>query len=157
EYLETVIPSSVETNPTKFAVFLAVLLAAVMEFVGVHAILGGFFAGLFIAEITHNGYGVEQAMKPVVDLTAPVFFFFVGMQFQVRGLGMADFWLVVAVVLLGIGAKVVGSIVGGLLAGIERRTILLLAAAMPGRLAISVAAAEIGLGRGIISPTLYDA
>lgn len=151
-----VVPGSIVTNPTKFAVFLTVLLALVMEFVGVHAILGGFFAGLFIAEITHEGYEVERAMKPVVDLAAPVFFFFVGMQFQIRGLRTADLVLVVAVVLLGIGAKVVGSLLGGKLAGLDRQTTLLLATAMPGRLAISVAAAEIGLGRGIVSPTLYN-
>lgn len=154
--LDEVVPDSIATNPTKFAVFLTVLLALVMEFVGVHAVLGGFFAGLFIAEITHEGYEVEQAMKPVVDLTAPVFFFFVGMQFQIRGLGTADLLLVAAVVLLGIGTKVGGSLLGGRLVGLDRRTSLLLATAMPGRLAISVAAAEIGLGRGIVSPTLYN-
>lgn len=154
--LRGVVPDSVVTNPTKFAVFLAVLLALLMEVVGVHAILGGFFAGLFIAEITQEGYEVERAMKPIVDLAAPVFFFFVGMQFQVRGLGSGDLLLVGAIVVLGIGTKVAGSVVGGSLAGLDRRTTLLLATAMPGRLAISVAAAEIGLGRGIISPPIYN-
>lgn len=155
KYLEAVVPASINTNPTKFAVFFAVLLALVMEFIGVHAILGGFFAGLFIAEITHEGYEIEQAMKPVVNLAAPVFFFFVGMQFQIQGFGTAHLLLVAAVVTLGIGAKVVGSVIGGKITGTDHQTVLLLAAAMPGRLAISVAAAEIGRGRGIISPTLY--
>ncbi|MFB6112781.1 MAG: cation:proton antiporter [Halodesulfurarchaeum sp.] len=157
EHLARIVPETITTNPTKFAIFLAIFLAFVMETVGIHAILGGFFAGLLIAEITHESYRVERAMKPVVDLTAPVFFFFVGMQFQIRGIGPADFWLVLAVVGLGIGAKVVGSILGGWLTGTPRQTTFLLAAAMPGRLAISVAAAEIGLGRGIISPMLYNA
>ena len=154
--LDGVVPDSIVTNPRKFAVFLTVLLALVMEFIGIHAILGGFFAGLFIAEVTHEGYEVERAMKPVVDLAAPVFFFFVGMQFQIRGLGTADLILLIAVVLVGVGTKVIGSLLGGKLAGLNRQTSLLLATAMPGRLAISVAAAEIGLGRGIVSPVLYN-
>ncbi|MFB6094729.1 MAG: cation:proton antiporter [Halanaeroarchaeum sp.] len=157
EYLEWIVPSSVGTNPTKFGVFLAVVLALVMEVAGVHAILGGFFAGVLIAEITNEGHEIERAMKPVVDLAAPVFFFFVGMQFRVRGVGASDLWVIATVVVLGIGAKVFGSVLGGALADVDRHTTLLLAAVMPGRLAISVAAAEIGLGRGIVSPTLYDA
>ncbi|MFB6109800.1 MAG: cation:proton antiporter [Halodesulfurarchaeum sp.] len=157
EYINRFIPETIATNPTKFAVFLAVLFALLMELMGIHAILGGFFAGLLIAEITHERYEIEQAIKPVVDLTAPVFFFFVGMQFQIQGLGPADLWLVIGVVGLGIGAKVAGSVFGGWLTGADSRTTHMLAAAMPGRLAISVAAAEIGLKRGIITPILYDA
>mgnify|MGYP000067792388 FL=1 len=156
EPLSRLVPESITTNPTKFAVFLAVLLALLMEFAGLHAILGGFFAGLLIAELTHDGYEIERAMRPVVDLAAPVFFFFVGMQFEVQGFDAADLWLIGAVVLIGIGAKVVASLLGGWLVSLDRRTTFLLAAVMPGRLAISVAAAEIGLGRGLITQTLYD-
>ncbi|MFB6186717.1 MAG: cation:proton antiporter, partial [Halobacteriaceae archaeon] len=52
EYLEEIVPDTIVTNPTKFGVFLAVGLAFLMEYVGIHAILGGFFAGLLIAEVT---------------------------------------------------------------------------------------------------------
>ncbi|MFB6254787.1 MAG: cation:proton antiporter [Halobacteriaceae archaeon] len=157
EYLETIVPDTIVTNPTKFGVFLAVGLAFLMEQVGIHAILGGFFAGLLIAEVTHEGHEVDQAMDPVVDLVAPVFFFFVGMQFQLRVINMADIWIVVTVIILGLGAKIVGSLIGGLLTNVTTKTTYFLAAVMPGRLAISVAAAEIGLSQGIISPIIYDA
>lgn len=96
-------------------------------------------------------------MKPVVDLTAPVFFFFGGMQFHIQGVSPSDLWVVIGVVALGIGSKVVGSLLGGRLTGTDRQTTLLLAAVMPGRLAISVAAAEIGRSMGIITPILYNA
>ncbi|MFB6186207.1 MAG: cation:proton antiporter, partial [Halobacteriaceae archaeon] len=85
------------------------------------------------------------------------FFFFVGMQFQLRVINMADIWIVVTVIILGLGAKIIGSLIGGLLTNITTKTTYFLAAVMPGRLAISVAAAEIGLSQGIISPIIYDA
>lgn len=151
------VPTDLRANPVKYGIFFAVLLAGLMELLGIHAILGGFFAGLLLAEVTHEGHEIERAMKPVINVVAPIFFFFVGMQFHVRGLSQNALELVVLVVALGIGAKVFGAVVGGVVTEIDRRTTLLLASAMPGRLSISVAAAEIGLTRGLISTPLYDA
>ncbi|MFB6152655.1 MAG: cation:proton antiporter, partial [Halodesulfurarchaeum sp.] len=124
---------------------------------GIHAILGAFFAGLLIATITHEGHEIERSMKPVIDLGAPVFFFYVGMNFHVTSVFQTDAVLIATVVLLGLGSKAIGALIGGALTDLPRRTTFLLAAAVPGRLSISVAAAEIGLERGIIQPALYDA
>lgn len=157
DYLGGLVTDDVADNPVKVGVFGIVGLAFLMEQVGIHAILGAFFAGLLIATITHEGHRIERAMQPVTELTAPVFFFYVGLNFSFAAFTEAGLPLLVAIVGIGLGMKVVGAAVGGALTGIDRTTTTLLAAAMPGRLSISVAAAEVGRTRGIISPSLYDA
>jgi Kef-type K+ transport system membrane component KefB len=43
---------------------------------GIHAVLGGFFAGLLLAEITIDGPDIEGPIRPVVVLAASAFFFY---------------------------------------------------------------------------------
>ncbi|MFB6076637.1 MAG: cation:proton antiporter [Candidatus Nanohaloarchaea archaeon] len=144
-------------NPVKFGLFFTLAFAVILEKIGIHAILGAFFAGLLIAEITHEGHRVERSMKPVLQMTAPVFFFYVGMNVSFGALAAGGSALLGLVLLLGIGSKMIGAGLGGWLTGSDRTTTLLLAAAVPGRLSISVAAAEVGRAEGIIGPELYDA
>jgi Kef-type K+ transport system membrane component KefB len=51
----------------------------------------------------------------------------------------------------------VGAYLGSIWAGVEDKTEYMLVGAMPGRLSISVAAAEIGRRQGIIQDPLYYA
>lgn len=157
DYIGDRLRRDVFENPVKAGVLAMVAVAYLVEQAGIHAVLGAFFAGLLVAIVTDEGHQVERAMKPVTNLAAPVFFFYVGTKFSVESLAGASATLLGTVVLVGIGLKVVGSLLGGLLTDLDRETTGLLASAMPGRLSISVAAAEIGLSRGIISSSLYDA
>lgn len=157
DYLGGIVTDDIADNPVKVGAFSIVGLAFLMERIGIHAILGAFFAGLLLATITHEGHRIERAMQPVTDLTAPVFFFYVGLNFNFAAFSRDGALILAAIIGIGIGMKVVGAFVGGLLTDLDRQTTTLLAAAMPGRLAISVAAAEIGRARGIISPAIYDA
>ncbi|MFB6204644.1 MAG: cation:proton antiporter [Candidatus Nanohaloarchaea archaeon] len=155
-YLSTLLEDRIFDNTVKFSIFFAVAFAWIMDYLGVHAILGSFFAGLLIAEITHEGHRIEQSVKPVINLVAPVFFFFVGMQFTYTGFSPGDLWLLGAVTAIGLGSKMLGAYLGSLWTRTPGQTMKLLVASMPGRLSISVAAAEIGLKRGLIGQTLYD-
>jgi Kef-type K+ transport system membrane component KefB len=144
------------TNPVKFGIFLMIVLALAMEQIGVHAILGAFFAGLVLSTITHQGHRIEESLTPVTNLTAPVFFFYIGMNVDF-GAFSAGTTVLAAVLLVGLGSKVIGGLLGGWLTGLDGKTTALLTSAIPGRLSISVAAAEIGRSRGILSPELYNA
>ena len=157
DYLSNTLQEGMFENPVKVGVFLMVTLAYCMEVIGIHAILGAFFAGLLVAVITHEGHTIQKSMKPVSDLVTPVFFFYVGLNFDLESFSSASPLLLAGILVLGIGSKVVGSVAGGWFVGLERKTVVLLASSMPGRLSISVAAAEIGLTRGIISDGLYNA
>jgi Kef-type K+ transport system membrane component KefB len=158
DYIGAIIPKSIKTNPVKFSMFFALALAWVFEHIGVHAILGAFFAGLIIAQSTEDrsGFDIEKNMKPVADLVTPVFFFYVGMQAAIPEITPYNMLMLGGVLAIGIGSKIFGAVAGGIALGLDGRTTKLLASVMPGQLAMSVAAAAIGLNRGIIEPNLYN-
>ncbi|WP_227380818.1 cation:proton antiporter [Haladaptatus halobius] len=156
--LSRIAPPRLAEDPVKTSILLTLTLALLTEWLGIHAILGGFFAGLLLDEITHdNGPDVETATRPIITLAASAFFFYVGMNFSISSLYSAGLGLIALVIIVGIGSKFVSALIGGFTMDIGRKTTLLLAATMPGRLSLSVAAAEIGRSRGLISSTLYDA
>lgn len=158
DHIGRLIPDSIQTNPVKFSIFFALALAFAFEYIGVHAILGAFFAGLIIAESTgdRDGFDIEKTMKPVAHLLTPVFFFYVGLQATIPEPTPANMLMLGGVLFLGIVMKLVGAVVGGIALGLDGQTTKLLASVMPGQLSISVAAAAIGLNRGIIDPNLYN-
>lgn len=158
DHIGRLIPDSVKTNPVKFSMFFALALAFAFEYIGVHAILGAFFAGLIIAQSTEDrsGFDIEKTMKPVADLVTPVFFFYVGLQAAIPEVTPYNMLMLAGVLVLGIGSKIIGAVVGGVALGLDGQTTKLLASVMPGQLAMSVAAAAIGLNRGIIEPNLYN-
>ncbi|MCJ7429466.1 MAG: cation:proton antiporter [Candidatus Nanohaloarchaeota archaeon QJJ-5] len=157
KWLSSLFQDTIFHHTVRFCMLTMVLFALIMEQVGIHAVLGSFFAGLLIAEISHKGHDINQSMRPVTNLAAPVFFFFVGMQLPVSEFPMDHLGLIGGVLAIGIGAKVIGAYIGSHWAGVRHDTEHLLVAAMPGRLSISVAAAEIGLRQGLIQQPLYYA
>lgn len=122
--------------------------------VGVHAVLGSFFAGLLVSQMSHDDYNVYSAMRPVTNLAARIFFI-VGCQVPVNNFPVELLGLIGGLTAIGFGAKFVGAYLGSVLAGVKDKAEYMLIGAMPGRLSISVAAAEIGLREGIIEETLY--
>ncbi|OYT28373.1 MAG: hypothetical protein B6U95_04135 [Thermofilum sp. ex4484_82] len=101
--------------------------AILAEFVGVHAILGSFFAGLFISEFEEKVEGlVEKLLSFGYGFFIPVFFITVGIRTVARFLGF------------------------------EKYESLSMGLAMSARLSLIIAAAELGIAAGIISPEVYS-
>lgn len=157
DWLSKLFQDTIFNHTVRFCMLTMVLFALVMEQVGIHAVLGSFFAGLLISEVSHKGHDINRSMRPVTNLAAPVFFFFVGMQLPAHAFPVDRLGLIAGVLVIGIGAKFLGAYIGSIWAGVGRDTEHLLIAAMPGRLSISVAAAEIGLRQGLITEPLYYA
>lgn len=157
KWLSSLFQDTIFNHTVRFCMLTMVLFALIMEQVGIHAVLGSFFAGLLISEISHHGHDINKSMRPVTNLAAPVFFFFVGMQLPVSAFPMDHLGLIAGVLVIGIGAKIFGAYIGSVWSGVKHETEHLLVAAMPGRLSISVAAAEIGLRQGLIDQPLYYA
>ena len=65
------------------SVAFAFLLAVAAHAAGSAEIIGAFAAGLALAR-TNRRHDIDQALKPMVDVFAPVFFVFVGAQVDVR-------------------------------------------------------------------------
>jgi Kef-type K+ transport system membrane component KefB len=70
------------------SVALALLLAFVAARVGSAPIVGAFAAGLVLAR-TNRRHEIDTALKPIVDIFAPLFFVFVGAQVNVAFLNPA--------------------------------------------------------------------
>lgn len=157
ETLSSLFAETLSQHTVRFSAMILVGLAFIMEEIGIHAVLGSFFAGLLISEISYPDHDVHDAITPVVHFVAPAFFFFVGSQLPVQEFPINNIPLIIGVLILGIGGKFVGAYLGSLWAGVRDKTEYLLITSMPGRLSISVAAAEIGLRQGEISQPLYYA
>jgi Kef-type K+ transport system membrane component KefB len=153
--LQKYLADSLKDHTVRFSMMVLVGIAWVMEHIGVHAVLGSFFAGLLVSQMSRDDHDVNDSMRPVTNLAAPIFFFFVGYQIPVTNFPVKSLGLIGGVIAIGFGAKFVGAYLGSILAGVEDKAEYMLIGAMPGRLSISVAAAEIGLREGIIQEPLY--
>ena len=96
------------------AVAFAFLLAWSAGQAGSAPIVGAFAAGLVLAR-TNRRHDIEHAVKPVVDIFAPIFFVLVGAQVDVRLLNPVD-PANRAALLLALGLTLIG-VVGKFLAG----------------------------------------
>ena len=65
------------------SVALALILAFAADTAGSAPIVGAFAAGLVLAR-TNRRHDIDTALKPIVDIFAPVFFVYVGAQVDVR-------------------------------------------------------------------------
>ncbi|EGQ43048.1 MAG: Kef-type K+ transport family [Candidatus Nanosalina sp. J07AB43] len=153
--LQKYLADTLRDHTVRFSMMALVGIAWIMEHIGVHAVLGSFFAGLLVSQMSHDDQDVNDSMRPVTNLAAPIFFFFVGYQIPVTNFPVGSLGLIGGVIAIGFGAKFVGAYLGSVLAGVEEKAEYMLIGAMPGRLSISVAAAEIGLREGIIQEPLY--
>ena len=102
--------SSVRGMLVAAAVALAMLAAWAAKKADSAPIIGAFAAGLALAR-TNRRHDIEEALKPVVDIFAPVFFVFVGAQVDVHLLNPAvaenrpGLWLGLALTIVGFAGK----------------------------------------------------
>ena len=133
---------------------LAFGMALLAEKMGYSIALGAFVAGSLVAE-SGEAHRIEALVRPIRDLFAAVFFVAVGMSVDPR-LVLADAPLglgLVAIVVLGQLASVT---VGGILAGRGLMISIRTGAALGQIGEFSFIIATLGVGSGIVRPTLYS-
>lgn len=144
----------------RFALMLIFGFAMLAEFVGVHAILGSFFAGLLVSEF-------EEKIEDVIDkllsfghgFFIPVFFIAVGTRTNPAALlgDVKNLEVLAALIATGFLGKLVGASAASRLAGFTKRESITLGFAMSARLSLIIASAELGLAVGIIGREIYSA
>lgn len=149
-----------EDRTSYFVVVVATGLgfAQLAELAGLHAVLGAFLAGTFLRRHVLDGRVGRQVNRVVRDLSigllAPVFFVTAG--FEVTfGVFATDLALLVAILLVAMVGKIVGTGLFYLPTGHGWREGLTVGAAMNGRGAVEIIVAGIGLELGLISPELF--
>ena len=133
--------------------------AILAEFIGVHAILGSFFLGLFISELEEK---IEDLVQKLLSFGygffIPVFFITVGIRTDVSILLRNVENLEILIALLGAGflGKFLGTSFTSKIAGFDKYESLSMGLAMSARLSLIIAAAELGLASGIIGHEVYS-
>ena len=148
------------TSEAPFAVgiILALGLGAAAEVVGLHFVIGVFYAGLLLTPAT-LGTGhfirVQNTTRGVgFGFLAAVFFAVVGLKVSFV---VTNWPVVILVTGLAFVGKIVGGLIGGALAGFRGRTLAALGVGLNARGMMELVLAEVGLAAGIIGPDLYSA
>jgi Kef-type K+ transport system membrane component KefB len=138
--------------------FVAVLLAALAtESIGIHAVFGAFLLGAVIPHESRLAREVTRRLKDIVTvLLLPAFFALTGMRTEIGLLSGWENWLICgAVILVATLGKFGGTLAAARLTGLDWRTSAALGAMMNTRGLMGLIVLDIGLGMGVISPTLF--
>jgi Kef-type K+ transport system membrane component KefB/nucleotide-binding universal stress UspA family protein len=140
------------------SIYVGVVASAlVTELIGIHLIFGAFLLGTVMPK--NAGLVRELAVKTedfVLIFLLPVFFAFSGLRTQIGLLNSPKLWLLcLAVLLVAIAGKYVGTYVAARVSGIENREASALGWLMNTRGLTELIVLNIGLSLGVISPLLF--
>jgi Kef-type K+ transport system membrane component KefB len=136
---------------------LYALCAGAMDFIGLHAVFGGFLLGAIIPRGRYAD-DLQRYLEPLtVALLLPIFFTFSGVNTQltlVNSLTLAG--VALAIVVASVLAKGGACYVAARLTGQDHATALSVGALMNARGLIELIITNIGLQHGVITPALFS-
>lgn len=153
------------SNPESLSHSLIALLIALLlmsswatEWIGIHALFGGFLFGAILPKdrgLAHAFAGRLETVVVVVFL--PLFFASSGLNTRIGLLTSGRDWAVAgAVVLVACAGKLGGCSLAAWLTGHSRRDATTLGVLMNTRGLVELVVLNIGLGLGVISPTVFS-
>lgn len=117
---------------------------------GMAAITGAFLVGLFIAR-TPFRERIEQGVATMAyGFFVPIFFVNIGLEVNMRDIGGDAFWFAMAITVIAVVSKVIGSGAGGLLGGFNARESLQLGIGMVSRGEVGLIVASFALANGFL-------
>ena len=124
---------------------------------GMAAITGAFIAGLMMAR-SGEKERVEHGVHALAyGLFVPVFFINIGLSVNARSLQAGMLWFTLAITLVAIVGKWLGSGIGARLGGLNRRESIQLGAGMVSRGEVGLIVASVGINAGLISLDEFSA
>ncbi len=137
-----------------FAMALCFGLALAAEHIGVAAIIGGFLAGMALAEAVEGNHAVHEQTRGVTELMVPFFLVSIGMQLKLDVFAKPEtIELALGLTAAAVLTKLVGCGLGAMRLG--WRGALQVGAGMVPRGEVGIVVAQIGLAGGIISESLF--
>jgi Kef-type K+ transport system membrane component KefB len=136
---------------------LIFLLAALSNFLGFHAIVGAFIAGLMVSEVIPKD-PVEQKLQSFgYGFFIPLFFILVGSQVNLPVLfsNARDVGILVILIAAALAAKASGVVVVAKLIGLNRTESIALGILHCARLSLIIAVAEVSLELGLIGESIF--
>jgi len=140
-----------------FAILIGIVV--IFELLGLHAIIGGFFAGLLLSEILQSEILKAKFKTLSYGIFIPIFFIMVGAQtnfavlFETKNILLFTFVLITA----SIGSKFLSGWIGGLLSGFNARQSMLIGAATTPQLSTTLAVVFTAFDQGYFEESVLAA
>lgn len=139
-------------------VVFALVFGSISESLGFHFIIGAFFGALLIDQRHFLASRYEDLRGTLASITngflAPVFFAYLGLEFQIVALNEVMFPLVV--ILASIFTKLAAGWIGGRVVGMPHREAIGLGCVLNGRGVMELVVAGIAYQKGFIGPTMFS-
>jgi len=143
-----------------FAIFFAFILlfSTLTEGLGLHFIVGTFFAALLINETVVGPVHLKSIEKTTGNMAmgflAPVFFAGIGLEFELRAISNLN--LLATVLLVSVCTKFAGGYLGGLLAGLSHRNSVVLGTGLNARGIMEIVVANTAYAGGLINTEVFS-
>jgi Kef-type K+ transport system membrane component KefB len=141
------------------AVILIILLgsAFLTELIGIHALIGAFFAGIIMPKTPEFKKNVIEKIEDIsLVLFMPLFFAFTGLRTEIGLLSQPNLWLVSLIVLtVAVTGKFAGTALAARFGGLSWEISLSLGTLMNTRGLIMLIVLNIGYDFGVISPEIF--
>lgn len=143
-----------------FAMFFAfvLLFSTFTESLGLHFIVGAFFASMLISESLIGKENLKTIEKTTSNMAmgflAPIFFAGIGLEFNIASIN--NFWLLLAVVLVSYLSKILGGYFGGIFTGLSRKVSITLGIGLNARGIMELVIANIAYKNDLISTEIFS-
>lgn len=122
---------------------------------GMAAITGAFLAGLMFARSAEKER-MERGFNAIsYSLFVPIFFVNIGLSINIKTLQLQDIWLLVAITIVAILGKIIGSGLGSYWGGFSAREALILGSGMVSRGEVGLILASVGVANSLMAPSLF--
>lgn len=139
-------------------IFILLLLSAfITEVIGIHALIGAFFAGIIMPKTAEFKKNVIEKIEDVsLVLLMPLFFAFTGLRTEIGLLNEGNIWTAFFLVLtVAVVGKFAGSALAARFGGLSWEVSLSLGTLMNTRGLIMLIVLNIGYDFGVISPEMF--
>lgn len=139
-----------------FTIVIGLILSAIAESAGTHAILGAFLAGIAIGDSSHLREQTKNIISQFIDnIFAPLFFVSIGLRTDF----IANFnpILVIIFLLIIFTGKFSSTVISGKIAGFKLRESMAIGAAMSSSGAMGIILGVVALRYGLINAEVFEA
>lgn len=139
-------------------VVFVLVFGSMSEALGFHFVIGAFFGALLLDKRHFLASRYDDLQGTLSSITkgflAPIFFAYLGLEFQIESLKELTFPAVVIVV--SVITKLLAGLIGGRIVGLSMRESLGLGCVLNGRGVMELVVAGIAYQKGFIGPTLFS-
>ncbi len=143
----------------RFTVLILIGLVVFFEFVGLHAIIAGFFAGMILSKSMENSLLKAKLHAISYGFFVPVFFVMIGASTDISVFASGFDAAIVMFAVIGslVASKFVGGFLGAKLSGFDTRSSEMVGFSVIPQLSTALAVAFLGFGEGLLDQQLLSA